>query len=143
MKPIRVTNMTSLFSKEMMIYSFFDIRLKSPLRVAAIFYFLLLFGIIGVPTLYFFWPPNVYAALVAFGIPFGGAILMSKPIWNGKSFISFARAQTRYFFRSKVVYDWKVKPKDSVYELENNISVSRHDDYDLLYRMVKNKEEFE
>lgn len=141
MKQIRVINMTSLFSKEMLIYSFFDLRLKSPLRVIAIFYFLLLFGIVGVPTLLIFWPPNVYAAMIAFGIPIGGAILMSKPIWNGKSFISFAKTQARYFFRSRVIYDWKVKPKESVYELDNEITISRHEDYDKLYRMVKNKEE--
>lgn len=139
MKQIRVTNMTSLFSKEMLIYSFFDLRLKSPLRVIAVFYFLLLFGIIGLPILWIFWTPNVYAVVVAIGVPVGGAILMSKPIWNGKSFLSFAKTQVKYFTRSKVLYDWKVKPKNSVYELKDGLTVSRHDDYNLLYQMVKNQ----
>lgn len=139
MKQVKVTNMTSLFSKEMLIYSFFDLRLKSPLRVIALFYFLLLFGIIGVPVLWMFWVPNVYAVVVAFGIPFGGAILMSKPIWNGKSFLSFAKTQIRYFTRTKILYDWKARSKDSVYEVKDGITVSRHEDYNLLYQMVKNQ----
>lgn len=140
MKEVRVTNMTSLFSKEMLIYSFFDLRLKSPLRVVAILYFILLFGAIGVPILMFAWPPNVYTALIAFGVPFGGAVLMSKPIWNVKSFLSSAKTQLRYIMRSKILYDWKVKSKNTVYEVESNIIVSRHDDYNKLYRIVKQKE---
>lgn len=140
MKIIRVTNMTSLFSKEMLIYSFFDIRLKSPLRVMAILYFMLLFGVIGIPILIVFWPPNVYSLMFAFGTSIGGAIMMSKPIWNGKSFISFAKAQFRYFMRPRVLYDWVNRPKETVYTIDNEILVSRHSDYGRLYRVVKEEE---
>ena len=45
MKEVKVTNMTSLFNKEMLIYSFFDIRLQSPLRVVGMLYFIVLFAI--------------------------------------------------------------------------------------------------
>lgn len=140
MKEVKVTNMTSLFSKEMLIYSFFDLRLKSPLRVVAILYFLLLFAIIGVPTFIIFWPPNVYSAMFGIGVPLGGSILMSKPIWNGKSFISFIKAQTRYILRAKVLFDWKPRTKKTLYEVESNILVSRHDDYNKLYQLVKEEE---
>lgn len=140
MNQVRVTNMTSLFSKEMLIYSFFDLRLKSPLRVVAVLYFLLLFGIIGVPILILTWPPNVYSVMFAVGVPFGGAILMSKPIWNGKSFISFAKTQMKYLFRPKVLYDWKSRTKNTTYEVESYITVSRHEDYNKLYRLVKEEE---
>lgn len=140
MNEVKVTNMTSLFSKEMLIYSFFDLRLKSPLRVIAILYFMLLFGIVGVPVLILAWPPNVYSVMIAFGVPIGGSILMSKPIWNGKSFLSFAKTQVKYLLRPKVTYDWKVKSKDTVYEVNSMITVSRHDDYNELYRLVKEEE---
>lgn len=141
MKSIEVTNMTSLFNKEMLIYSFFDIRLKSPLRVVGLFYFIILFSLVGVPVLMFAWPPNVYTMAIALGIPFGGAYFMSKPIWNGKSFMSFAKTQVKYFTRSKVLYDWKTRSKNDKYIVNSQIIVSRHDDYNELYKILKEEEE--
>lgn len=141
MREIRVTNMTSLFNKEMLIYSFFDIRLKSPLRVIGLFYFIILFFLIGVPILMFSWPPNVYSMAFALGIPFGGSYVMSKPIWNGKSFLSFAKTQLKFWTRSKVLYDWKAKDKNDKYMVNSQIIVSRHDDYYELYNIVKEEEE--
>lgn len=141
MREVRVTNMTSLFSKDMLIYSFFDIRLKSPLRVIGILYFILLFGIIGVPVLMLTWPPNVYTMFIAVGIPFGGAYLMSKPIWNGKSFLSYIKTQIRYFIRPKEYYDWKSRAKNTKYTIDSQIIVSRHDDYNELYKIIKEEEE--
>lgn len=140
MKGIEVTNMTSLFNKEMLIYSFFDIRLKSPLRVIGLFYFIMLFALIGVPVLMLTWPPNVYTMFVAVGIPFGGAYFMSKPIWNGKSFMSFIKTQIKYLLRPKVLYDWKFKSKNDKYMIDSQILVSRHDDYNELYQIVKKEE---
>lgn len=141
MREIRVTNMTSLFNKEMLIYSFFDIRLKSPLRVIGLFYFIILFFLIGVPILMFSWPPNVYTMALALGIPFGGSYVMSKPIWNGKSFLSFAKTQLKFWMRSRVLYDWKEKDKNDKYMVDSQILVSRHDDYYELYNIVKEEEE--
>lgn len=141
MRQVKVVNMTSLFSKDMMIYSFFDIRLQSPLRVIAMFYFILLFFFVGVPVLYIFWPPNVYSSMFALGISGGGAYAMSKPIWNGKSFLSFIKTQIKYLIRPKVIYDWKARPKNTVYQVENNITISRHNDYNKLYQIVKEEEE--
>lgn len=141
MREIRVTNMTSLFNKEMLIYSFFDIRLKSPLRVIGLFYFIILFFLIGVPILMFSWPPNVYTMAFALGIPFGGSYVMSKPIWNGKSFLSFAKTQLKFWTRSKVLYDWKKRDKNDKYMVDSQIIVSRHDDYYELYNIVKEEEE--
>lgn len=141
MKQVRVTNMTSLFNKEMLIYSFFDIRLQSPLRVVGLLYFIILFIIIGVPILMVSWPPNVYTMILALGIPFGGAYFMSKPIWNGKSFLSFATTQIKYFTRPKVWFDGKARGKDNKYIVESQIIVSRHDDYKELYKTVKKEEE--
>lgn len=141
MNRVKVTNMTSLFSKEMMMYSFFDIRLKSPLRVTAILYFFLLFLIIGVPTLYLAWPPNVYSVAFAFGVPIAGATLMSRPIWNGKSFWSFVKTHIKYFRRPRVLYDWRSASPNTIYRVDSTITVSRHKDYNLLYNIVKKEEE--
>lgn len=140
MRQVRVTNMTSLFSREMMIYSFFDIRLKSPLRVVAILYFVMLFGLIGLPIIILFWPINVYSLMLALGIPGAGAYAMSKPIWNGKSFLSFIKAQIKYLMRPRILYDWTARSKNNNYQVESQITVSRHDDYNTLYQIVKGEE---
>lgn len=137
MKTTKVINMTSLFSKEMLIYSFFDIRLKSPLRVAAVLYFVILFLIIGLPVMYITWPVNVYTLIFSLGVPVGGAMLMSKPIWNGKSFYSFAKTQVKYIMRPKALYDWKSRSKNQNYEVDTYITISRHEDYNKLYRRLK------
>lgn len=141
MNEVKVTNMTSLFSKDMLIYSFFDLRLKQPLRVVGILYFIVLFTLIGIPTLIFAWPPNVYSLAFAVGLPFGGAMAMSKPIWNGKSFFSFAKTQYKYLSRTKVMFDWRQQSKDTLYNINSNILVSRQHDYNLLYNLVKEEEE--
>lgn len=140
MREVKVTNMTSLFNKEMLIYSFFDIRLKSPLRVVGLLYFVILFFLIGAPILILTWPPNVYTMFVALGIPFGGAYFMSKPIWNGKSFMSFAQTQIKYIINPKVWFDGKSRSKENKYMVESQIIVSRHDDYKKLYEIVKEEE---
>jgi len=140
MKEVRVTNMTSLFSKEMLIYSLFDLRLQSPLRVVGLIYFILLFFIVGIPIFMISWPPNVYTMFLAMGIPFGGAYLMSKPIWNGKSFLSFFKTHVRYFTRPKILYDWKNRSNNTNYIVKSQILVSRHDDYNELYRLTKEEE---
>ena len=137
MKPIKVVNMTSLFNKEMLIYSFFDIRLKSPLRIVAVLYFFILFFLIGLPILIITGLPNVYQSMLIFGIPLGGAILMSKPIWNGKSFYSYAKTQMRYASRPKILYDWKPRSRITNYEIDVDIQVSRHEDYNTLYKIEK------
>lgn len=141
MRRVKVTNMTSLFSKDMLIYSFFDIRLKQPLRVVGILYFLVLFLLIGVPILIITWPLNVYTLVLTVGGSFGGAYAMSKPIWNGKSFFSFIKTQINYLLRPKVLYDWRKGPKETEYSVESNITVSRHNDYNKLYEIVKEEED--
>ena len=132
---ITVTNMTSLFNKEMLMYSLFDISLPRPIRVSAILYFALLFVIIGLPIIVFTWPPSPVKLAIAIGIPFGGASLMSKPIWNGKTFISYFKTQLKYMKRPKVLYDWCDAPKETTYKVNSTITVSRHKDYNKLYNL--------
>ena len=49
MKPIIVKDMTRLFTKELLLYSFFDLTLKKPLRIAQLIYTIVLFLIISAP----------------------------------------------------------------------------------------------
>lgn len=140
MNEVKVTNMTSLFSKDMLIYSFFDLRLKQPLKIMGVLYFIVLFILIGIPTFIFAWPPNVYSLMIAFGIPYVFAMAMSRPIWNGKSFFSWIKTQIKYLSRTKVLYDWKERSKNTLYKVDSKILVSRHIDYHSLYQLVKEEE---
>lgn len=143
MNEIKVTNMTSLFRKDMLLYSFFDIRLKSPVRVVAVLYFFLLLIITGTLALLFRLPFNVYTLMVVVGIPFGGAMIMSKPqsFFDGKNFASWAKTQYRYYNRPKELFDWESKPKETRYKVNSIITISRHDDYNELYKIKKSEME--
>lgn len=138
MRPVRVLNMTRLFDKEMLIYSFFDIRLKKPARVVFILYFFVLAAIWTVPLLIIF-PFNPYLLFLEFGVPFAGASLMSKPIWGGKKFVSFLKTQLQYMRSSKYFYDGKAGKKMVSYDIDNTILVSRRKDYEKLMRLEQRR----
>lgn len=123
----------------MLIYSFFDIRLKQPLKVAAILYFFVLFILIGLPILIFSWPPNVYKLAAILGIPLGGAIFMSSPrrMFDDRTFLPWIKTQMKYNSRPQILFDWKGQPKETVYKTNSMITVSRHDDYNELYQITK------
>ena len=139
MREVRVTNMTSLFNKEMLMYSFFDIRLQAPVKVTAIFYFILLFVTLSVPILFIF-KINVYSVAAAIGIPAAGSTYMSKPIWNGKTLRSYIKTQMKYFGRPKALYDWKYRDENTNYKVNSTILVSRHEDFNKLYKEVVKEE---
>lgn len=139
MKPVRVLNMTRLFSKEMFIYSFFDIKLSKPARVATIGYFFGIAGILSALVWFLFKLPfNVYTLVAVFGTATVGATTMVKPIWNGRKFFPWLQVQIKHIGESKLFCDgWKTKPlKD--YDISFNIFISRLRDYRKLKEMKKN-----
>lgn len=139
MKPVRVLNMTRLFSKEMFIYSFFDIKLQKPARVATIGYFFGISAILGGLTWFVFkLPINLYTLVFVFGSAVAGATTMVKPIWNGRKFFPWAKVQFQHIKEAKLFCDgWKTKPlKD--YDISFNIFVSRLRDYRKLKEMKDN-----
>ena len=97
MKYIEVLNMTSLFKKELLIYSLFDIRFHRPFRVVYIMYIFLLGILWTVPFAYIFGIGGPYTFMMAVLPPIGLAGLMAKPIWGGKSFISWFKCLMRYY----------------------------------------------
>lgn len=131
MRPVRVLNMTRLFDKEMLIYSFFDIRLKKPARVVFILYFLLLVLIWALP-LYMLLPLNPYTLALMLGVPFGGASAMSKPIWGGKKFFNWLQTQFKYLGEPKYFYDTIAGKKLQSHKIDHQILVSRRRDYEKL-----------
>lgn len=135
-RPVIVLNMTTLFSKEMFIYSFFDVKLKKPARMSTLGYF---FGV-GIPLwgLMFglfkasFGPISL---VIALGLPFGSAIMMSKPIWQGRKFLDWLRIQFSYVSETKLFCDgWKTKPLKN-YKIDFAIYLSRLKDFIKLKEM--------
>lgn len=137
-KPLRVLNMTRLFSKEMYIYSFFDVKLQKPARLSTFAYF---FGV-GIP----FWlilikllhvPINVYTVAIGAAVPLGCAVTMSKPIWNGRNFISWFKVQIQHIGEHKLFADgWAIKPLKN-YIIDFSIYLSRLNDFMQLKQLDK------
>lgn len=140
MKPIIVKDMTRLFTKELLLYSFFDLTLKKPLRIAQLIYTIVLFLIFSAPLAIFisalnFW--NLYTIGFTFGIPIILGNFMAQPIWGGKSFISWFKCLMRYYFSKKHYYDGVARASLPVMKIESMISVSRRSDYVRLIKEIK------
>lgn len=142
MRPVQVLNMTRLFDKEMLIYSFFDIKLKKPARVVFILYFLLLLVIWGVP-MFILLPLNPYTAALALGVPIAGASAMSKPIWGGKKFFDFLKCQARYLSSPKIFYDCYSGAKLEDTKIDFDVQISRRRDYQKLVILEQRRIEHE
>ena len=135
-RPLRVLNMTRLFSKEMFIYSFFDVKLKKPARLSTLAYFFVIGGIVcGLLWGVFNAPFNPYTLAIAAGVPIGSAILMSKPIWNGRNFLSWFLVQIHHIIETKLFCDgWKTKPLRD-YKIDFSLYLSRVKDFIILKGM--------
>lgn len=141
MEPIIVKNMTGLFKKELVMYSLFDMQLQSPLKLAAVGYFLILAIFWSAPWLFILWVPDVYGAMWAFLPAVGGAIAMSSPIWGGKPFSHFIKCQIQYIFSPKMYYENYYGGKMPDMIIDGKIQVSRKKDYYKLARLIQ--EEYE
>lgn len=137
---IVVLDMTKLFTKEILLYSLFDIAFRSPVRLMLGVYIILLGIIWSLPMAILLWPLNVYTALIVFGPTFALANLMSKPIWGGKSFPSWLKAQLFFASNPKHYYD-NIARKDigNEFKIDNIYTVSRRDDYRKL--LILSREE--
>lgn len=138
MRRVEVLNMTRLFDKEMLIYSFFDIKLKKPARVIFILYAIVLL----VPWV-LFWsrfleigPWSVAWMLIP---PIGLASLMSQPRWGGKKFYEWAKCQIKYMGEPKYFYDLNPGKKLQSVKIDHTYQVSRRRDY-LKLAKIKEKE---
>lgn len=106
MNLIRVLDMTKLFKKEIMLYSIADIHFNTPKRLMFGVYFLILCVLWAVPLVYIFgFSFSPYTLMFYFGVPYGAAFFMSRPIWGGKSFFSWFKCMMKFAFSPKQFYD--------------------------------------
>ena len=66
MEYLEVLDMTNLFTKEILLYSLFDLRFKKPVRFMLIVYFVLTFFLWTVPLFFLFFKNHINTYLVAF-----------------------------------------------------------------------------
>lgn len=135
---LMVRDMTNLFTKEILLYSIFDIRFKQPVRFMLLVYSIINMLIWSLPWfLVFMNNLNVYTVFWIFGPAFIMGWWMSKPVWNNKSFSSWASCQIKYLFGPKKYYDnraFKIVPK---FKINNQFTVSRLRDFNKLYLIQK------
>lgn len=137
---IRVSNMTNLFNKELLIYSLFDIHFSSPIKIMKIVYIFILMLFITLPTIYFIGFGHRFIVMFSIAIPIGLGHLMSKPIWNGKRFTDWLQCKINYLFSPKVFYDGRVMPKLNTYKINHCISVSRRKDLIYLQNLSRKEQ---
>mgnify|MGYP002714546490 CR=1 FL=1 len=134
---IRILNMTDLFNKEILVYSFYDIRFKKPKRVVVGLYFLIVFFILGLPFLMLTkkYGLTPWRLAPAFLIPYFLAKFMAKPIFNGRAFFAAMRVQIKYLSENKIYYDNKPGKKLENYKINEYHLISRRKDYSDLYKI--------
>jgi hypothetical protein len=137
MQPVKILNMTDLFNKEILVYSFYDIRFKKPLRVVVGIYFIIVFLLLGLPFLkltekYGLTPWRIAPAIL---IPYFLAKFMAKPIFNGRAFFAAMKVQIKYLLENKIFYDNKPGKKLENYKINEFHLISRRKDYSDLYKM--------
>lgn len=135
---IEVHDMTRLFTKEKFIYAISDFRISKPLTFKKIGYYTFAFLLIGLPVLMAF-PFNVYTTMAAFGIPAALSNVMSKPIFNSRSFFAAMIVYIKYLFSNKFYYDNKPTKELGRYHIDEYYLVSRRKDFMELFRQ-KEKE---
>lgn len=134
---IEVLDMTSLFTKELLLYSLFDFKFKRPVRIAFLMYVVLLLLIWSLPIALTFGVSNVYLAVFAFVPPFPLAASMSKPIWGFKPFTHWFATQVKFLSSPKAYFDFVALPKLEKYNINHVYTLSRAKDYLKLYKLKK------
>lgn len=139
MEYLEVLDMTNLFTKEILLYSLFDLKFKRPVRFMLFVYLILTLLLWAVPLFFLVFKNHLNPYSTAFMIipPIVIANMMSKPIWNNKSFFSWFKCQIKFIFSAKHYYDNRAIKFPSFLKFNNQFTVSRTRDFYKLYMIQK------
>lgn len=139
MEYLEVLDMTNLFTKEILLYSLFDLKFKRPVRFMLFVYLILTLLLWAVPLFFLVFKNHLNPYSTAFMIipPIVIANMMSKPIWNNKSFFSWFKCQIKFIFSAKYYYDNRAIKFPSFLKFNNQFTVSRARDFYKLYMIQK------
>lgn len=109
---VEVANFTTLFKREILLYSLGDIKLSKPVSIKKVLYFLFFALIWAGPILAIFGIhlTFLYAALVL-GPPALLGNLAGKPIWGGMSLFAWVKVQIQYLSEPPVYTDMEPNVK--------------------------------
>lgn len=132
---VEILNMTNFFTRELMMYSLGDIKLKKPIALKKVAYVTGFIVLWSLPIVLIFGIQlNVYFAVVTLAPPFILGHFASKPVWGGKGLIDFIKTLFTYMGEPKSWTDLKANKstnKDKYY-IQSEIWISRRRELQLL-----------
>lgn len=140
---IKVLDLTETFHRDLLIHSMGKTQFKSPIPLSFFAYTAFWIVVFGVPffLLTWRWLHMTVVVSVSAGIPVTFAILMSKPIWEGRKFSAFFGSLMDYWRSPKAFYEGRAGEKLAPYTIDKKILVDRTNDYKYLYELVKEEVE--
>lgn len=140
---MQVLNMKDLYSKEIMLYSIFDIRLQKPLNLKVILY--TMFNILwwGIPAAIITGKLNMgitlWRGVLVFAVPWLLGQAMARPIFNGRDFLPNLIVFFKFFTHPKKYYDNKPSNMLPSFKIDEFYLISRRKDYQKLFDLKYSK----
>lgn len=134
-------NMTNFFNRELMMYSFGDIKFKKPISLKAIAYtlgFLIIWTlplllVAGIPT-------DPFRLVVYLAPPIALGQLAIRPIFGGKTLIDFVKTSVQFLGEPRGWADNKpFDAKGQIYTTEHEIWISRRREYAMLADLIESE----
>lgn len=143
-EPVEAINVTKFFSRDILIYSLFDLKLKKPFRLVYALYFMLMLVIWSAPMFFLLkgFGISFVTLTIILGPSFIGAYVMGNPFWGGKSFFDFLNTQINYLKEPKAYYDWRANLEMGTQIIDFEVTVSRRKDYLKLYELDRKEREW-
>lgn len=134
---VETLNMTNFFTRELMMYSLGDIKLKKPIGLKKVAYVTIFLIVWTIPlVLIFGLQLNIYFAVIAIVPPIALGHFASKPVWGGKGLIDFIKTLVSYVFQPKTWTDLNpTKRSKEKYYIQSEIWISRRRELQLLADM--------
>lgn len=132
-------NMTNFFNRELMMYSFGDIRFKKPISLKAVAYTLALLILWTLPLILVFGIPTDPFGLIVYVLPpiVLGQIAI-RPLFGGKTLLDFLKTAFKFLGEPRGWADGEpFDAKNQVYTTEHEIWISRRREYAMLADMIE------
>lgn len=136
---IAALNMTNFFNRELMMYSFGDIKFKKPISLKAIAYTLAFLILWTLPLFVIFGIPMDPFRLVIYVVPpIALGQLAIRPIFGGKTLIDFTKTAIGFLGEPRGWADNKpFDAKAQTYTTEHEIWISRRREYAMLADLIE------
>lgn len=133
-------NISHLFNREMLMYSFGDIKLKKPIPLKKILWTVAGFAVWSAPLFFLFGTPASIPVWILFLVPpliFGNYV--SKPVFGGKGLFEWAKAQISYIQQPRGWSDFREDndQEDTVLFIDHEVNISRRREIAYLAKLAR------